>query len=142
MKHSELITGLRARLFPRGAHDIAPVRPQADDYDLLLAVAQICTRLESGADFSIANVVSHRDGQGKLDVTWLGMMTQIEPVKAREIAWLLLEGAAIAESESSLIRFLQDRIGLKPEGAAQILQDFRRHREHDPTGLIGAEETH
>jgi hypothetical protein len=109
----------------------------ADDL-LLLKCVQILKRIdEAGGHFQIANIVSQRTGEGKLDVTWGDVPMQLDPVKAREIAWMLLEGASIAESEAAVVRFLKDRVGIDAERAAMVLQDFRRYREQAPASLVG-----
>jgi hypothetical protein len=103
---------------------------------LLLEAAQFQKRNdEAGYEFRIVNIVSQRTGQGMLDVSWGGYQAQLETVKAREIAWMLLEGAAVAESEAAVLRFMKQRVGLDDMRAAQMLHDFRDYRK---TGLDGS----
>src|SRR5262245_22513396 len=133
---SERIRELRLRL--TAAQTISD-----GDIELLMQLEQITTRLESaGEEFLVTSLVSHRTGHGMLDVVWRGQLVQIETVKAREIGWMLLEGAAVAETESSLVRFLKDKVGLSAEKAAMMLHDFRAHREKNPASLVGHGDTH
>jgi hypothetical protein len=134
MKLSERLEGFRARL---------PQITLDESTDLLKAV-QIVKRMETGADggFHVVNLVSHATGEGKLDVTWLGQLAQLDAVKAREIAWILLEAAAVAEAEASFMRFIRDKVGVPIEKAAMMLHDFREYRTADPQSLVEHKETH
>ena len=126
---SEDLNALRRSLY----HD-----SRSDEDLLLLKIGQILKRIEdAGGEFSVVNIVSQVTGEGKLDVTWGDVPKQLDPVKAREIAWLLLEGAAIAESEAAVMRFMKDRVGLDATKSAQMLQDFRRYRDERPASLVG-----
>jgi hypothetical protein len=134
VKHSERLQAFRARqagLTLQESEDIA-------------RAVQICKRVEDGADqgFHVANVVSHRTGEAKLDVTWLGVVTQLEAVKAREIAWMLLEATAVAEAEASLVRFLHEKVEMPIEAAAGMLNEFRGYRKADPQSLVDHKGTH
>ena len=55
--------------------------------------------------------------------------TQLTPAKAREVALLLLECADAAESDSVLMGYARDALGLDDVRAAQLLDQFRRYRE-------------
>jgi hypothetical protein len=134
VKHSERLQAFRARqtgLTLQESEDIA-------------RAVQICKRIEDGADkgFHVANVVSHRTGEGKLDVTWLGEVAQLEAVKAREIAWMILEAAAVAEAEASLVRFLHEKVEMSLESAGSMLNDFREYRKANPQSLVDHKGTH
>lgn len=54
---------------------------------------------------------------------------QFSPAKAREIALMLLEAADASESDSVLMTFAREQIGLDDVRAAQLLDQFRRLRE-------------
>jgi len=54
---------------------------------------------------------------------------QFSPAKAREIALLLLESAAESEADAELIAFGRDAMGLDDRESAQLLDQFRQHRE-------------
>jgi hypothetical protein len=126
---SEGLDDLRRRLY----HD-----DRSEDDVLLLKIVQILKRIaDAGGEFSIVNIVSQATGEGKLDVTWGDVPKQLDPVKAREIAWMLLEGASIAETEAAVVRFMTERVGLDANKAAMMLQDFRRYREQRPASLVG-----
>lgn len=111
------------------------------DEELLLREAEQQTRRldEAGNDFKVQTLVSHKTGEGKLDVVWMSSLAQVAPVNAREIAWILLEAAAVAEAEAMLMRFLKDKVGLAPEKAAVMLNDFRGYREAEKGSLVGTE---
>jgi hypothetical protein len=100
------------------------------DDKIALQIAAQMLRLQGGSDgeFKVANIISHRTGHGMVDVQWLGQQTQLEIVKAREIAWMLLEVAAGAETEAQLVQFLQEQ-GMPQPAAIGMLQAFRAHKE-------------
>lgn len=126
MTRSERIQDFRRRI--AGARQIVT---EADDR-LLAELAQMASRLETASsDFTIANVVSQKTGEGRLDISWLGTLTQIDVTKAREIGWMFLEAASVAESEAGLMRFLQEEIGITVDKAATLLGAFRRYREQE-----------
>lgn len=129
MTHQQAVANLRSRLTSQMSED---------ERTALLKVEQILRRLEQGEGFHVANLVSHKDGRPRLDVSWMGMLAQIEPAQGREIAWMLLEAAAVAECEAFLVRFLKQNVGVTPEAAAGMLADFRQYREQEPTAsLVG-----
>lgn len=133
MKRSDRIADLLARLQQRG--DLAQ-----RDALLLVEVYQLSKRLEDAAgDFQIAHVLSLGTGRASIDVAWMGNIQQIAPVKAREIAWLLLEAASHAEAEAGLCRFLTDRLGLEELKVGGILNAFREYRATNPESLIAHE---
>jgi hypothetical protein len=103
-----------------------------------MSACQIAIRQEENPqEFSIANIINQQ-GAAKLDVTWAGQVMQLDPTKAREIAWMLLEGASIGEAEAMMMRFLQGEMGVKPHQAAAVLMAFRRYREADPHSSLVA----
>jgi hypothetical protein len=56
-------------------------------------------------------------------------VVQCTPAKAREIAQFIFEAAEAADTDSFLFQFMRNKVGLDPEGAAQVLVDFRAWRE-------------
>jgi hypothetical protein len=104
--------------------------------DVLKAAQQLKRIHDAGHEFSATAVVSQATGAGLADIVWGGYLAQLEPVKAREIAWILLEVAAVAESEAGLMRFLRDRVGVSPEKASIMLNDFRHYRD-EASSLVG-----
>jgi hypothetical protein len=60
------------------------------------------------------------------DVRW---KMQMSPDRARSVAHTLIEAAEAAEMDEVVVTFLQQRIGLSLEQAAQVLNDFRKLRE-------------
>jgi len=54
---------------------------------------------------------------------------QLTPGKAREIALLLLESAAAAESDAALMAFARDFVGLDEMRSGQMLAQLREQRE-------------
>lgn len=114
--------------------------PDRSSYQLLLMkAAQALKRIDdAGDDFKISNVVSFSTGQARLDVVWGGYIAQIEIVKAREMAWMLLEAASIGEGEAGVMRFLMDRFQISHDQAVMVLGDFRHYREQNPSSsLVG-----
>lgn len=122
LKRADRTRLLRDRL-DRGGH-LADGEAQ-----LLDELAQMVARLEAAPhEFAVTSVVSRSTGEGKLDVAWHGMLAQIDPVKAREIAWMLLEAASIAEAEAMLVRFARDKIGISEGQGTALLNDLRAFR--------------
>ncbi len=133
MSRQERLTALRERLSGIVS---------ADEQLLLQELHQIVVRLESAGDrFEVTSVISHRTSRALLDVVWLGQLAQLEPVKAREVAWMLLEAAAVAEAEAHLFRFMTQAVLLEPDRAAAMLADFRRYRDEDQSSLVGHDRT-
>ena len=104
---------------------------------LLTIEAMIRPMDQATGDISLTTLVSQQTGKGLLNLVLDGTkVIQLEPVKAREIAWMLLEAASVAEAEASLLRFIRQKVGIDVERAAYMLQDFRRYREEDPGTLL------
>lgn len=100
-----------------------------DEDKLLAELTQMVDRLEKAPhEFAVTSVVSQQTGEGKLDVAWHGQLGQIDPVKAREIAWILLEAASIAEAEAMVVRFAREVVGVSEGQGTAILNDLRRFR--------------
>jgi len=71
---------------------------------------------------------------------WNGQLAQLEPQRAREMAWILLEAASAAEAESALVRFLLADVNAKPDEVMGFVQDLRRFRsqmESESGSLVG-----
>lgn len=96
---------------------------------LLMQMRQIADRLERGGDeISLVTLVNTAN-VGLVDVTWGDLVFQLDAVKAREVAWMLLEAAAIAEAEAMVMRFMEEAIGADAHVGASMLMHFRRYRE-------------
>ena len=109
----------------------------AGDLDFLLELAQIVKRLDdAGSDFKVQTNVHFDSGRASLDVVWLGQLAQVSPVKAREVAWILLEAAAVAESEGTLVHYLTSEVGLEEEGIAAVLSALRAARAGGDSSLL------
>jgi hypothetical protein len=134
-KFSDKLIALRARLLgPSLGGGILTT----NDERLLEQVIVMLTRMEQGEGFFVSNIVSRDNDRGKLDVTWMGQLAQMEPAEARAIAWMLLEAASLAEVEASLVRFLKAEIGVDAANASNILHTFRTYREQAPeASLVG-----
>lgn len=116
-------------------------RADSPDRLLLLEAAQMIKRNDdAGYEFQIVAIVSQSTGRALCDVSWGGYQAQLDTTKAREIAWMLLEGAAVAESEAAVLRFMKQRVGLDDVHASQMLADYRGYRNAglDGTSLAGA----
>lgn len=113
--------------------------PHSPEWTALLQAAQIVRTLEdANFDFKVQPVLSS-DGVGLLDVVWCGQMAQIGSMRAREIAWILLEAAAHADAEGALMRFLQASVDAAPDHAIAFIRDFRRFRDdaEHASSLVG-----
>lgn len=112
--------------------------PGSPDHLAVTRAAQTMKRIhEAPREFRASALVSQATGEGRLDIVWGGFVGQVEPVKAREIAWVLLEAASTAESEAAFMRFVRDRLGVSYENATRMLQDFRGHRDEYSSSLVG-----
>lgn len=108
-----------------------------DEQLLMFQVEQILARLDLAPnEFSVTTIVSSSTSKGMLDVTFGGQVAQLEPVKAREIAWSLMEAAAVAETEEYAMRFLREELGWG-EKAARLLLQFRKYRSASQSSLVG-----
>jgi hypothetical protein len=108
------------------------------DVNLLIMVEAMIRPMDMAeTDLSLTTIVSQATGQGRLNlVIDKTRVIQLEPVKAREIAWMLLEASAVAEAEAAVLRFMRQKVGIDADRAAYMLQDFRRYRDEDPGTLL------
>jgi hypothetical protein len=88
---------------------------------------QVIERIEQGQGFAASPAVS-RDGVGRVDVSWMGMMANLPPELARQVGNALVENAALAEVESGLIKFMRDEMSLDMQQAGAVLAKFREYR--------------
>lgn len=95
-------------------------------------VQQVLSRLSTEKGFSVTALVSQSTGEARLDIVWYGQLGQLTPADARATAWVLVEGAAVAEAEAALMRFLQERVGMQPPQAAAMVGQFRAYRDEAP----------
>ena len=116
-----------------------PLRVLPHDDELLARVEAMVRTFESlvgrpGEErvIEMETIVSRDTGQAKLNVRIHDQYLQLSPTKAREIAWMLLEGAAIGEADAMLTRFVKERIGLDDGRAAALLADCRAYRQEAP----------
>lgn len=100
--------------------------------DLKRAIAVI-QRIEQGQGFSATSAVT-KDGTGRVDVSWMGMLANVDPVLARQIGNALVESAAAAEVESGLIKFMRDEMSLDMQQAGAVLAQFREYRKRPTDG--------
>lgn len=120
MKQSEALQMIRARL--GAALDIQEQRT----FGIAIQTAQ---RLEQGEGFSVKPVVSQRDGSGRIDVCWMGMLAQITPAQAKDIALGLLGASAEAEDDSILMGFFVQALNMGPTDAGNAIALIRQARD-------------
>ena len=77
----------------------------------------------------VGSLVSTANGKPYVELSLDVSPAQLTPGKAREVALLLLECSDAAESDSVLMAFARDSIGLDEVRSAQLLGQFRRYRE-------------
>lgn len=119
-KHSDRLQALLTRL--RGNID-------TDEERTLLQSIQTAQRLEKGEGFSVVPVVSERDGSPKIDASWMGMLAQLEPGQAREVAIALLDCAAQAETDAVAMRLFREDMNLDEQTARVARQRLRHLRD-------------
>lgn len=117
-KHSERLAQMRDRLLSHFT--------ESELADVKRAISVI-ERVEQGQGFSVSTAVS-KDGTGRVDVVWMGMLANVDPVLARQIGNALVESAASAEVESGLIKFMRDEMSLDMQQAGAVLAKFREYR--------------
>lgn len=118
-KHSERLIAMLER--------IATQLTESETIDLRKAVVAI-QRLETGQGFQVVTAVT-KDATARVDVTWMGMLANIEPALASQIGTSLIEAASMAEIEAGLIRFMRDDMSLDMAQAGGILAQFREYRK-------------
>lgn len=118
-KHSERLSAMLERVLTQ--------LTEQEAVDLRKAIIAI-QRLETGQGFDVVTAVT-KDGSARVDVTWMGMLANIEPELARKIGMTLLDAAATAEIEAGLIRFMRDEMSLDMAQAGGILSQFRDYRK-------------
>lgn len=84
---------------------------------------------QSGTDISVSTLVSRRDGQGKVEFQLNGELTQMDLDKAREVVGMLQTAIEAAVSDSLIVQFLTEKIGLDADRANAALIDFREMRQ-------------
>ena len=148
-KHSESLRDLRLRL--------SAYLDEAEAHTLAQA-EQTAQRLEAGEGFSVVPVVSVRDGSPRVDASWMGMLAQLAPDQAREIAQALMNCAAQAETDAVAMILFRDEMGLDEEVARtlrfklRVLRDELLRREPvkamiqepsaDEVAALGKKNTH
>ncbi len=78
---------------------------------------------------NISSVISSRDGRPFVQLKWSGDGCQLTPDEARQHAYRILDAANAAETDSIMVRFLQERVGIDFKSIVPILRDFREFRE-------------
>ena len=76
----------------------------------------------------VTSLIASRDLRPFVSIRWGQMACQLTPEEARQHAYGILEAAEAAESDSIMIRFLQEKVGLEKADLSQILQEFRIFR--------------
>ena len=80
-------------------------------------------------EFTVSSIYGAASKKPYVNVEVTVSPMQLSPAKAREIALMLLESADAAESDAVLIGYARDVLSLGDQGAAQLLNQFRQHRE-------------
>ena len=88
---------------------------------------------------NINSVVSSRDYRPFVQLTWGTEQAQMTPEEARQHAYAILDAANAAETDSIMVGFLKDKVGIPDdkEMIAKILKDFRDLRERKYTAKDG-----
>lgn len=109
-RHRRRITELERLL----AESLAGKTPEPEQFD--------------GGVIWVESILSHRDGQPKINLRWGNQMAQMTPDEAREHAHGIVRCADAAESDAFLFKFFSDKIGANAAMAGQILVEFRAFR--------------
>lgn len=77
-----------------------------------------------------AGIVAGADHAPVVQFHLKGIRFQLLPGEARDLAYAILRAAETAESDSFLVHFLEEKIGVKDPNIVRVmLNDFREFRE-------------
>jgi len=95
------------------------------------AVMDVIVKRGSGrrGEIGVESIVAADNGKPFVQLSIDLSPAQLTPGKAREIALLLLESAAAAESDAALMAFARDFVGLDEMRSGQMLAQLREQRE-------------
>jgi hypothetical protein len=82
-----------------------------------------------GDNITVSTLVSRRDGQGKVEFQLNSELTQMDLDKAREVVGMLSAAIEPAVSDSLIVQFLTEKIGLDLDRANAALIDFCEMRQ-------------
>ena len=68
------------------------------------------------------------DREGFIHLAWRGETAQMTPDEARRMARTLFEVAEAAESDSMVVRFLMEKLGLNLQRAVTVVSGLREYR--------------
>lgn len=77
----------------------------------------------------IEPIVSHRNGEGRVNMRWGHLSAQFNVKEAREHAHGILQAAEAAETDAFLCEFIERTLGATKQQMSVLLQDFRAFRE-------------
>ncbi len=77
----------------------------------------------------VGSLLSRRDNAGKIEIGMNGEFSQLDLDKAREVVGMLQGAIEAAISDQVMYEFLQQKIGMPAEAAANALAVFREMRQ-------------
>lgn len=83
---------------------------------------------------NVTSLVSHRTGQGMVQLSTARNEAQLTPAEARHLAQSLIEAAEAAEQDAFLVHFFTTVAGFTQPEAAAILVQFRELRDQQEGG--------
>ena len=86
-------------------------------------------KLEGDGVVMVQSLVSHRNQRPRVDIQIGQVHAQLDAEHAIEVARSIMNCAVGAYADAFLTWFLQDKVGLDLQRAAQVLVDFREYRE-------------
>lgn len=90
----------------------------------------------SSASIDVASLVSGRNREPYVTITWGERKAQLTPAEARRHAQIILEAADAAVSDAFLVSWLVERVQASDEIMGGLLSEFRAYRlaqeERDP----------
>lgn len=84
---------------------------------------------ETSEQISIESLVSGRDGQPYVQLSWGRERGQLTPAEAMAHATEVIGAAQAAITDAFLFTFLKERVGTDDGHAAAVLRDFRGYRK-------------
>jgi hypothetical protein len=83
---------------------------------------------DAGEALWASSMFGHKSRKGLVQIFIRGQEVVMTPLEARTFALTVFEAADAAESDEFLMGFLAAKVGVPPDGQAEILNEFRQFR--------------
>lgn len=96
---------------------------------LLQQIESLVRTLDAAGGEPRVTTVINAQGHARLNFAFGTHLAQLTPERAREIAWMLIDAAAVAEAEAGFVRFMTERVRFDQTQIGEMLQDVRHYRQ-------------